>query len=50
MGLQLKDSARMISSFKNDFLGVTHQIGGDIRSSINTIRSSTGNTPRINRK
>jgi hypothetical protein len=50
MGLQMKDSIYMISSFKNDFIGVTHQIGGDMGASINTIRSPTGNIPRINKQ
>jgi hypothetical protein len=50
IGLQLKDSVRMISSFKNDFRGVTRHVGGDIASSINTIRSPVGNTPRIKKQ
>jgi hypothetical protein len=40
MGLQMKDSIRMISSFKNDFIGVSNQIGGDIVSSSNIVNSS----------
>jgi hypothetical protein len=50
IGLQLKDSVRMIYSFKNDFIGVTRHVGGDIDSSINTIRSSVGNTPKIKKQ
>jgi hypothetical protein len=38
MGLQMKDSIHLISSFKNDFIGTANQIGGDIVSSGNVVK------------
>jgi hypothetical protein len=38
IGLQGKDSIQMISSFKNDFIGVSNQIGNDILSSSNVVK------------
>jgi hypothetical protein len=38
IGLQTKDSIEMISSFKNDFIGVSNQIDNDIVTSSNVVK------------
>ncbi|MDR2792548.1 MAG: hypothetical protein LBB61_02620 [Treponema sp.] len=38
IGLQLKDSVNMLSSFKDDFIGAGHRVAGDIGSSIKQLQ------------
>jgi hypothetical protein len=40
IGLQLKDSVHMLSSFKNDFIGVAEHIGSDIDSSKSFVKNN----------
>jgi hypothetical protein len=45
IGLQLKDSVHLLTSLKNDFIGTAYHIGGNMRSSINMVKSTTGSIP-----